>query len=467
MDYSNLAVMAHLMRRAGFGESREQLEERIVSGYEASVEELLHPEKAQQVDLFELFRYQPWAWKPGTVFGMGHASWTYTALNTQAPLQEKMALFWHGIFATGVSKVDHWDEITDLIDTFRVNGLGSFKDLLIKVAKNPAMIYWLDNNENHADRINENWGRELLELFSMGVGNYTETDVSECSRAFTGWTMSPKLPRFPMGRFDWFFEYRDEDHDQGEKTFLGHTGNLSGQDIIEIICKQPATIRFIARHLYNFFVADEPQVPAWSVKAPIDPGAVNILADALAESDLDIRYTLRVLFNSEFFKNARFKKLKSPAEVVIGTLRLVGGSDFPGPGFGNLSRQTGYMGQELLNPPSVEGWHTGIEWINSGSLMRRTNFFTDTISITSRPGIKKMVAWVRKQEINSAEEFVDVCLSLFGPLEIDKPTHKELTQHVNSKGVFENTRLKTEQLETKDIIELLQLIVSLREYQFA
>ena len=459
--------MAHLMRRAGFGESREQLEERIVSGYEASVEELLHPEKTQPVDLFELFRYQPWAWKPGTVFGMGHASWTYTALNTQAPLQEKMALFWHGIFATGVSKVDHWDEVTDLIDTFRENGLGSFKDLLIKVAKNPAMIYWLDNNENHADRINENWGRELLELFSMGVGNYTETDVRECSRAFTGWTMSPKLPRFPMGRFDWFFEYRDEDHDQGEKTFLGHAGNLSGQDIIEIICKQPATIRFIARHLYNFFVADEPQVPAWSVKAPIDPGAVNILADALAESDLDIRYTLRVLFNSEFFKNARFKKLNSPAEVVIGTLRLVGGSDFPGPGFGNLSRQTGYMGQELLNPPSVEGWHTGIEWINSGSLMRRTNFFTDTISITSRPGIKKMVAWVRKQEIKSAEEFVDVCLSLFGPLEIDKPTHEELTQHVNSKGVFENDRLKTEQLEEKDIIELLQLIVSLREYQFA
>ena len=459
--------MAHLMRRAGFGESREQLEERIVSGYEASVEELLHPEKTQPVDLFELFRYQPWAWKPGTVFGMGHASWTYTALNTQAPLQEKMALFWHGIFATGVSKVDHWDEVTDLIDTFRENGLGSFKDLLIKVAKNPAMIYWLDNNENHADRINENWGRELLELFSMGVGNYTETDVRECSRAFTGWTMSPKLPRFPMGRFDWFFEYRDEDHDQGEKTFLGHTGNLSGQDIIEIICKQPATIRFIARHLYNFFVADEPQVPAWSVKAPIDPAAVNILADALSESDLNIRYTLRVLFNSEFFKNARFKKLKSPAEVVIGTLRLVGGSDFPGPGFGNLSRQTGYMGQELLNPPSVEGWHTGIEWINSGSLMRRTNFFTDIISMASRPGIKKMLAWVRKQEINSAEEFVDVCLSLFGPLEIDKPTHEELTQHVNGKAVFENDRLKTEQLETKDIVELLQLIVSLREYQFA
>ena len=152
---------------------------------------------------------------------------------------------------------------------------------------------------------------------------------------------------------------------------------------------------------------------------------------------------------------------------MIGTLRLVGGSDFPGPGFGNLARQTGYMGQELLNPPSVEGWHTGIEWINSGSLMRRTNFFTDTISITSRPGIKKMVAWVRKQEINSAEEFVDVCLSLFGPLEIDKPTHEELTQHVNGKAVFENDRLNTEQLETKDIVELLQLIVSLREYQFA
>ena len=338
---------------------------------------------------------------------MGHASWTYRLLNTQAPLQEKMALFWHCIFATGVSKVDHWDEIVDMVDMLREKGMGPFRDILIEIAKSPAMIYWLDNNENHADRVNENWGRELLELFSMGVGNYTETDVRECSRAFTGWTMEPKLPRFPMGRFDWFFEYRPDDHDNGDKSFLGHAGNLGGEEVIDIICRQPATLRFIARHLYNFFVADEAQVPAWSVTPPRDPEAIATLVEALAESDLDIGHTLRVLFNSDFFKEARFSKMKSPAEVVIGTLRVAGGSSFPSPGFGNLSRQAGYMGQEFLNPPSVEGWHTGAEWINSGSLMRRTNFLVDTMSDTDRPGVAAMVERIRQHGELSPEQLVD------------------------------------------------------------
>ena len=156
-----------------------------------------------------------------------------------------MSVFWHGIFATGVSKVDHWDEILDMIDMLREKGMGSYKDILMAIAQDPAMIYWLDNNENHADAPNENWGRELLELFSMGVGNYTEEDVFECSRAFTGWTITPKLPRFPMGRFDWYFEFREDDHDEDEKSFLGYTGNFNGEDIIDIICKQP---RYLPLH---------------------------------------------------------------------------------------------------------------------------------------------------------------------------------------------------------------------------
>ena len=143
-------------------------------------------------------------------------------INTDAPLQEKMTVFWHQIFATGVSKVDHYDEITDMVDMFREKGLGRFRELLLDVARNPAMIFWLDNNQNHGAAVNENWGRELLELFTMGVSNYTEVDVRECSRAFTGWTMSKKLPRFPMGRFDWHFVYDADDHDNGDKSFLGH-----------------------------------------------------------------------------------------------------------------------------------------------------------------------------------------------------------------------------------------------------
>ena len=164
------------------------------------------------------------------------------------------------------------------------------------------MIFWLDNNENHRDAPNENWGRELLELFSMGVGNYTEKDVYECSRAFTGWTIAPKIPRLPLGRFPWEFQYKPEDHDDTEKVFLGHRGRFDGEDIIDIIVRQPATARFIARQLYNFFVADEPQVPAWQDTPPRDPAAVNIIGDAFVSSGHDVRSTLRVLFNSDFFK---------------------------------------------------------------------------------------------------------------------------------------------------------------------
>ena len=382
MADKDIALMAHLMRRAGFGAPHSELEERVASGYEATVEELLHPERQEAVEDLDLLRYHPWAWKPATAQGMGHVTWTHRLINTRAPLQEKVALFWHHVFATGVSKVDHWDEVMDMVDMFREKGLGSFRDLLVGVAKDPAMIFWLDNNENHAHAVNENWGRELLELFSMGVSNYTEDDVRECSRAFTGWTITPKLPRYPMGRFDWFFEYKDDDHDDGEKSFLGHSGRFNGEEVIDIICEQPATARFIARHMYNFFVADEAQVPAWSVTPPRDPEAIGVLEEALIENDYEMRPVFRLLFNSAFFKEARFARMKSPAEVVIGTLRLAGGSEFPAPGFGMLSRQAGYMGQDLMNVPSVEGWHTGAEWINSGSLMRRTNFFAEIIGDT-------------------------------------------------------------------------------------
>ena len=380
------------------------------------------------------------------------------------------------MFATGYAKTNQARALAVQIDMFRRFGLGKFDNLLVELSKDPAMIIWLDNQDNHKDAINENFGREILELFSLGIGNYSEEDIKECSRAFTGWTLknaeymsvrAMKDSIWPYGRISWHFDYRDHDHDDGHKTFLGETGNLNGEDIIRIIAKQSAAAEFICRHLYDFFVADEEPVPQWSYTPPKDQKAIGIMSDTYLESGYNITEVLRVMFKSDFFKYSSYERVKCPAEYVAGCLRVSGIIQKPTLFMNSAVDVMEYMGHTFLNPPSVEGWHTGIEWINSGSLMRRTNFFTDTISITSRPGIKKMVAWVRKQEIKSAEEFVDVCLSLFGPLEIDKPTHEELTQHVNSKGVFENDRLKTEQLEEKDIIELLQLIVSLREYQFA
>ena len=467
MANHDIALMSHLLRRAGFGAPREELEARAAKGYEATVEELLNPKTQEIADRDEMMRYHPWTWRPGTLPGMGAAEWLHDMVNTENPLEEKMALFWHQVFATGVSKVDHYDDVMDMIVKFRQKGMGDFRVLLLEMAQDPAMIYWLDNCDNHASAVNENWGRELLELFSLGVGNYTEVDVRECSRAFTGWTIQPKLPRGPIGRHDWFFQFKEEDHDDGEKTFLGETGNLNGDDIIRIISEQPATAMFIARHLYNFFVADEAQVPAWAVTPPIDQEAIDLLTDTLIESNYDIRSTLRVLFNSEFFKNARFARLKSPTEVVVGTLRLVGGAEFPAPGIGDLSRPPSYMGQDLLNPPSVEGWHTGAEWINSGSLMRRVNFTAELVGDVERPGIKSLVERLQSQGDKSAEKVVDGCLDLMGPLEVQPESRVELIQFVGEKGEFGwSSPEQTEESKAR-VSELLQLIVSLREYQYA
>ena len=465
MAKQDIALMAHLMRRAGFGATKEELEALVEKGYEETVEELLNTEAQPALDRYELVRYHPWTWKPGTLPGMGSVEWLWFMVNTRRPLEEKMTLFWHHLFATGVSKVDHYDEITTMVAEFREKGMGSYKDLLLSMAKNPAMIYWLDNCENHAHAVNENWGRELLELFSMGVGNYTEVDVREVSRAFTGWTIEPKLPRGPIGRHDWHFTYQEDDHDHGEKTFLGETGDFDGDDVIDIICAHPATASFIARHLYNFFVADEAQVPAWAVTPPQDQEAIDTLVDALIDSNYDIRSTLRVLFNADFFKNARFARLKSPAEVVVGTLKLVGGFEFPAPGIGEMSRQPNYMGQDLLNPPSVEGWHTGTEWINSGSLMRRINFTADMFGDTGRPGVKTMIDQLKADDSITPENFVDSCLELMGPLEVNGETRQELVDHATINGDL--NWANDSEISSERVSEMLQLIVSLRDYQYA
>ena len=460
----DIALLAHLMRRAGFGASREELEARAARGYAATVDELLNPESVAGADRYEFLRYHPSFWKPITSPGMGAAAWLHAMLNTERVLEEKMALFWHQVFATGGSKLDHWHEMVNQIDLFRQAGMGNYRDLLLELARNPAMIFWLDNCDNHAAAVNENWGRELLELFSMGVGNYTEEDVRECSRAFTGWTIAASIPRNAHGRYDWEFEYQPEDHDEGEKTFLGHTGNFDGADIIDIVCAQPATAQFIARHLYNFFVADEPPVPAWSVTPPRDPAAIELLAQTFVDSGYEMRPVLRVLFNADFFKDARFAKIKSPAEVLAGTLRLVGGYRFPAPGLGNLSKEAGYMGQELLNPPSVEGWHTGAEWINSGTLMKRINFSADLVGNTAQPGIQAIINRLQARGPLSPEQLVDGCLDLLGPLEVDRDNRQQLVNHAQESG----------QLTWDDpgaaaarVGEMLQLAVSLREYQYA
>ncbi len=469
MPDNDIALMAHLMRRAGFGASRDELEQRVAKGYEQTVEELIDPDKydVPEVDSDVFYRYYPGLEVPGAPPG-GRSNLIYYMMTSQRPLEEKIALFWHQLFATGNSKVDNPTEVVRQIDMFRKCGMGSYRDLLIELAKDPAMIYWLDNNENHKNAPNENWGRELLELFTMGVGNYTEQDVYECSRAFTGWTISPKIPRLPLGRFYWGFQYKPEDHDDSEKVFLGHRGCFNGEDVVDIIVHQPATARFVARHLYNFFVADEVQVPAWQVTPPKDPVAINIIGDAFVSSGYDIRSTLRVLFNSDFFKaeSVRWAKVKSPTEVVVGTMRLVGDFQWPRPGLQPIGEETGYQGQELINPPSVEGWHTGAEWIDSGSLVRRINFAADRVSNVEMPGVQSIIGRTRAQGNLAPSDFVDTCLDLLGPLEVADATRQELTSMAERGGELRWGSEEESKDSARRVGDMLALIVASREFQF-
>ena len=465
-DKEDIALIAHLMRRAGFGESRQELEDRAAKGYEATVEELLYPEDQPPIDDDILYRFLP-GYEGALGPPINQAEWVYRMVNTQRPLEEKLALFWHQLFATGNSKVDNPPEITQQIAMFRRQALGSFRDLLVELAKNPAMIWWLDNNGNHNGAINENWGRELLELFSMGVGNYSEDDIKDASRAFTGWTIEPKIPRNPLGRFYWNFEYRPEDHDDGEKSFLGHSGRFNGEDIIDIVVKQPATARFLARHLYNFFVADEPQVPSWNINPPNDPDAIDQLVAAYDESDGSLRAMMRLLFNSDFFKNARFARVKSPAELVVSTVRLAGNYTGPRPGFDMLAMECNWQGQELLNPPSVESWHTGGEWIDGGALVRRVNFAAGLLGDTSLPGVKAIISGLRERGVSAPEEFVDACLDIVGPLKFSESTRSELLDQATENGGLNWDTEENSEKSERNIGVMLALIAASRDFQFA
>ena len=476
MADSKIALMAHLMRRAGFGAARDELDACVTKGYEATIEELLHPENQPDLDLFLMARYLP-EYISMEAIDTTQQRWIYRMINSRRPLQEKIALFWHGVMCTGFAKVDHATMMTVNIDMFRRHGLGNYQDLLVELSRLPTMIQYLDNIDNHKNAINENFGRELLELFSLGVGmdgqfNYTEDDVKACSRAFTGWNLEPCMQVFPYGRSIWQFRYDPTDHDDSEKTFLGQTGRWNGEDIIDIIVRQPATARFVSRHLYNFFVADEPQVPAWKDTPPRDIEAIRSLEKAFIENNHEIRPVLRTLFNSDFFKNASFQKIKSPTEVVVGTMRLVKDHTEVKPGLWAISKECAYMGQDLQNPPTVEGWHTGRDWIDSGTLVERINFVADQVGNLDLPGVKLIVdrmltKYTAGTAVISPEGFVDSCLDFIGPVEVSEKTRNSLMEHARSGGPLKRDTEEECSNFARRVGETLQFIVATAEYQYA
>ena len=458
MPEQDVATMAHLMRRAGFGAARKQLEELAARPYEDVVEDLLHPDRFPEVEEALVERYMGF----DPVIG---AAWIYRMLASPRQLEEKISLFWHHVFATGLVKGEHKDSMHQQLAMFRRSGMSDMRTILTELSMDPAMLYWLDNNENMKGEPNENYGRELLELFSMGVGNYSEEDVKQAALAFTGWSFTQAIP---YGHYPTYFAFRQDVHDYGEKTFLGETGRFNGEDIVDIIAKQPATARFICRRLYDFFVADEPQVPAWSMEPPRDPEAVNTLVSEYFDSGGDIRSILRVLFNSDFFKEARYKKVKSPAEFVMGVLKLVGTHELPeleGPSYTATLRQ---MGQELANPPSVESWHTGIEWIDGGALTQRVNFAVDKVSDRTKPGIQEIIDRLAKDGGSlSPEQFVDSCLDLVGPVSADGEIRQALLGFAESGGDLRFATDAEREESAGRTVRMAQLIVSSREYQLA
>ena len=467
MADNDIALMAHLMRRAGFGASYEELERRAAQGYEATVEELLNPEALPDLQMDVMNRYMHgWRDMNGLMANQGY--WTYRMVNSQRQLEEKICLFWHGIFCVGDSKCMRARQILLELNNFRSHGLGQFDELLMYLSTDPAMLYYLDNQLSHKEAVNENWGRELLELFSMGVGmdgeaNYTEDDVKACAQAFTGWTIANAIPRYPYGSYANRFLYNRYDHIEDDKTFLGETGNFNGEDIIRIIAKQPATARFIARHLSNYFVADEPQVPAWQHVPPQHPELVKELEDEYFRSGYEIRSMLRVLFNSDTFKNARFAKVKNPSEVVCGALRIVGDFTEPKPRIYDPALEIGYMGQDLLNPPTVEGWHTGKEWIDSGTLVERINFTAGEMGRVTSPGISAFVERLRSEgPAIAAETLVARCLEMLGHYELTDENQALLLSHAESASNLDTGTPEFAQF----VGQILQLIVSTQEYQF-
>ena len=453
--------ISHLMRRIGFGGSKEEIDQLTNKSYDDAVDFLMDNSDENPVPTDLLRRYQIDLSDVRSVNSSG-AFWMYRLAHSKFPFDDKVALFWHRVFATGQNKLIQGKVMTTQIDMFKKHGLGSFENLLIELSKDPAMIMWLDNQDNHKDNINENYGREILELFSMGVGNYSEEDIKECSRAFTGWTVE-NMPYMaikmrnntarPFGYVAWQFKFDQNDHDFGEKEFLGEKGNFNGEDIVKIICKQKATAKYLARHIYHFFVKDELPVPQWPHEEPVDPDAVNFIMDSYFKNNYNIKETLRDLFKSKYFRNESiyYKRIKSPAELVVNSVRLSGGFEIPSEEVYKATISSGLMGQPLLNPTSVEGWQGGEEWINTGSVIERINFCSDVLGDSKKVLVRKIL-----KRNPQKEDLLRISCEELGYFELHESTEKELISYIN------DSEFKIDE-EYAGI--LIKLIVSSREFQ--
>ena len=467
---------AHLMRRAGFSASPEELKLLLDQGFETTLDQLLHPESVQdsQVDavlgLEHSPNHHPFRLGPAgnrRVFLVGYQDlWLYRMALSKRQLLEKMTFFFHDHFATSgetVFQATIKGEEEPLIgiqhDLMRRHALGNFKQFVHEMARDPAMLLWLDNLSNIAANPNENWARELMELFSIGIGNYTETDVQEAARAFTGWSMS-----FETGQF----RFRPDVHDFGEKTFLGISGNLDGDDIIDRIFEQPETARFMARKLWEFFAYPDP-----------DEELVDELGNIFRESGYEIRPLMKAIFeHAEFYSERAFRALvKSPSEMLVNFLRESGLSEF---GFYDLIflDYLDQANQSLFDPPDVAGWPGGRLWLNTSTMLTRFNLFARLIAnrSTSFIGDEKderifhlpywVVDAISSYQLITFDDYISHFLERFLQREVPADVRLALETYMQRGpgGVPQPFDLKNADVDVK-IRGLIFLILTLPEYQ--
>ena len=283
--------------------------------------------------------------------------WANRMLTSNRPLEEKMALFWHGHFANNEDKVRDYRKMLQQLELFQAKGTGNFRELMISVAQDPAMLAFLDAGVNVKGAPNENFAREIMELFTMGVGNYSEKDIREAARAFTGWNFQ-----------DIAFRINPEQHDDGVKNVLGQSGNFDGVAVIDVILAQPVTAEFMAAKLYRYFVRQD-----------ISPETKQALGALLRKNNYDLAPLLEAMFLSKDFYSAPAyaTRIKSPVELVVSTYKKLGLQEVPGvPDFNDA---TASLGQHLFHPPTVAGWAQGKAWITPGLLIERGNFAQDVV----------------------------------------------------------------------------------------
>lgn len=279
--------------------------------------------------------------------------WFERMMTTPAPLLEKMTLFWHGHFATGVQKVKDGYCMWRQNQTLRENALGNFAALTKKISRDPAMMFFLDLRQSRAKHPNENWARELMELFTVGIGNYSEQDVREAARAFTG---------YRVNLTDQEFRFVRSQHDASRKTFLGRVGPLDGDDVIDVLVRKPACASFIGRKIWRYFVEDDPP-----------PKIVDAVAERIRVHDFEMRPVLREIFCSAEFYSPRVQRnqIKGPVQFLIQASKLL---EAPAPSPLIVQNAMRQMGQVLFAPPNVKGWDGGKAWINTSTLLFRYNF---------------------------------------------------------------------------------------------